>query len=110
MKTIDDENHKKSPEELEYAIRQLVSNAVSSNEVVDIFSAAGLKKPDISILTDEFMAEVRGMPQKNLAVELLAKLLKSEIKNPKMRQNLVQSRSFVEMLEQSLKKYREQGN
>lgn len=105
MKTIDDENHKKSPEELEYAIRQLVSNAVSSNEVVDIFSAAGLKKPDISILTDEFMAEVRGMPQKNLAVELLAKLLKSEIKNPKMRQNLVQSRSFVEMLELSLKKY-----
>ncbi len=105
VKTIDDENHKKSPEELEYAIRQLVSNAVSSNEVVDIFSAAGLKKPDISILTDEFMAEVRGMPQKNLAVELLAKLLKSEIKNPKMRQNLVQSRSFVEMLELSLKKY-----
>lgn len=105
VKTIDDENHKKSPEELEYAIRQLVSNAVSSNEVVDIFSAAGLKKPDISILTDEFMAEVRGMPQKNLAVELLAKLLKSEIKSPKLRQNLVQSRSFVEMLELSLKKY-----
>lgn len=105
VKTIDDENHKKSPEKLEYAIRQLVSNAVSSNEVVDIFSAAGLKKPDISILTDEFMAEVRGMPQKNLAVELLAKLLKSEIKSPKLRQNLVQSRSFVEMLEQSLKKY-----
>ncbi len=105
VKTIDDENRKKSPEELEYAIRQLVSNAVSSNEVVDIFSAAGLKKPDISILTDEFMAEVRGMPQRNLAVELLAKLLKAEIKNPRMRQNLVQSRSFVEMLEQSLKKY-----
>jgi type I restriction enzyme R subunit len=82
VKNPDGEKSKKNPEELEYAIRQLVSSAVSSNEVIDIFSAAGLKKPDISILTDDFMAEVRGMPQKNLAVELLAKLLKSEIRSP----------------------------
>lgn len=104
-KAIDDEDKRKSPEEVDFAIRQLVSNAVSSDQVVDIFSAAGLKKPDISILTDEFLAEVKGMPQRNLAVELLAKLLKNEIKNPKTKKNIVLSRSFVEMLETSLKKY-----
>jgi type I restriction enzyme, R subunit len=98
-------DNKKSPEEIDYAIRQLVSGAVYSDQVIDIFSAAGLKKPDISILTDEFLAEVKGMPQRNLAVELLAKLLKGEIKNPKNRKNIVQSRTFVEMLEESLKKY-----
>jgi len=80
------------------AIRQFVSNAASSIEVIDIFSTAGLKKPDICILTDAFIAQVHGMPQKNLVVELLAKLFKSKIKNPKMRQNIVQSRSFVEIL------------
>ena len=69
-----------SDEELEHAIRQIVSKAVVSDEVVDIFAAAGLKKPDISILSDEFLAEVRGMPQRNLAVELLQKLLKGEIR------------------------------
>ena len=67
-------------EDLDHAIRQIVSAAVASDEVVDIFAAAGLKKPDISILSDEFLAEVRGMPQRNLAVELLRKLLKDEIK------------------------------
>lgn len=102
--TVDDD-HKKSPDEVDLAIRQLVSGAVASDQVIDVFSAAGLKKPDISILTDEFLAEVKGMPQKNLAVELLAKLLKNEIKNPKNKKNLIQSRSFVEMLEESLKKY-----
>jgi type I restriction enzyme R subunit len=102
--TIDDD-HKKSPDEVDLAIRQLVSGAVASDQVIDVFSAAGLKKPDISILTDEFLAEVKGMPQRNLAVELLAKLLKNEIKNPKNKKNLIQSRSFVEMLEESLKKY-----
>ena len=69
----------KPDEELDHAIRQIVSQAVASDEVVDIFAAAGLKKPDISILSDEFLAEVRGMPQRNLAVELLQKLLKGEI-------------------------------
>lgn len=102
--TVDDD-HKKSPEEVDLAIRQLVSGAVASDQVIDVFSAAGLQKPDISILTDEFLAEVKGMPQKNLAVELLAKLLKNEIKNPKNKKNLIQSRSFVEMLEEALKKY-----
>ena len=60
---------KKTGEELDAAIRQIISRAVVSDEVVDIFAAAGLKKPDISILSDQFLAEVRGMPQKNLAVE-----------------------------------------
>ena len=71
---------RKTDEELDHAIRQIISRAVVSDEVVDIFAAAGLKKPDISILSDEFLAEVRGMPQRNLAVELLQKLLKGEIK------------------------------
>ncbi len=104
-KATNGDDKKKSPEELDLAIRQLVSGAVDSDQVVDIFSAAGLKKPDISILTDEFLAEVKGMPHRNLAVELLAKLLKGEIKSPKSRKNLIQSRSFAEMLEEALKKY-----
>jgi type I restriction enzyme R subunit len=95
---------RKTDEELEHAIRQIISKAVVSDEVVDIFAAAGLKKPDISILSDEFLAEVRGMPQRNLAVELLQKLLKGEIKN-RSRRNLVQARSFAEMLEQAIRKY-----
>ena len=95
---------KKTDEELDHAIRQIISNAVVSEEVVDIFSAAGLKKPDISILSDEFLAEVRGMPQRNLAVELLQKLLKGEIKT-RAKRNVVQSRSFAELLEASLRRY-----
>jgi type I restriction enzyme R subunit len=71
---------------------------------VDIFAAAGLKKPDISILSDEFLAEVQGMPQKNLAVELLRKLLSGEIKT-RLRRNVVQARSFAELLEQAIRKY-----
>ena len=63
----------KSPEELELAVRQIVSRAISSDKVIDIFDAAGLKKPDISILSDEFLAEVQHLPQRNLAVELLQK-------------------------------------
>ena len=72
--------------------------------VIDIFAAAGLEKPDISILSDEFLAEVQGMPQRNLAVELLQKLLKSEIVS-RRRKNIVQARSFAEMLEHSLRRY-----
>jgi type I restriction enzyme R subunit len=94
----------KTDEELDHAIRQIISKAVVSGEVVDIFAAAGLKKPDISILSDEFLAEVRGMPQRNLAVELLRKLLAGEIKT-RSRRNVVQARSFAEMLERALKKY-----
>jgi type I restriction enzyme R subunit len=95
---------RKTDEELDHAIRQIVSRAVISDEVVDIFAAAGLKKPDISILSDEFLAEVRGMPQRNLAVELLRKLLSGEIKG-RARRNVVQARSFAELLEQTVRKY-----
>jgi type I restriction enzyme R subunit len=94
----------KSDIELDHAIRQIVSQAVVSDEVVDIFAAAGLKKPDISILSDEFLAEVQHMPQRNLAVELLQKLLSGEIKT-RRRKNLVQARSFAELLEQSIRRY-----
>jgi type I restriction enzyme R subunit len=94
----------RADEELEHAIRQIVSKAIVSEEVVDIFAAAGLRKPDISILSDEFLAEVRGMPQRNLAVELLQKLLKGEIR-ARRRRNVVQARSFAELLEQAIRKY-----
>jgi type I restriction enzyme R subunit len=95
---------RRSPEEIELAIRQIVSKAVSSDEVIDIFAAAGLKKPDISILSDEFLAEVRGMPQRNLAVEMLRKLLEGEIKT-RSRKNVVQARSFAELLENAITRY-----
>jgi type I restriction enzyme R subunit len=95
---------KKTGEERDAAIRQIISRAVASDEVVDIFAAAGLKKPDISILSDQFLAEVRGMPQKNLAVELLRKLLSGEIK-VRSRKFLIQSKSFAGMLEQAIRKY-----
>ena len=91
-------------EELDHAVRQIVSRAVASEGVIDIFAAAGLKKPDISILSDEFLAEVRGMPRRNLAVELLQKLLKGELA-ARRRKNVVQARSFAEMLEQTLRRY-----
>jgi type I restriction enzyme R subunit len=88
----------------ELAIRQIVSNAIVSEDVVDIFAAAGLKKPDISILSDEFLAEIQAMPQRNLAVELLQKLLKGEIKT-RSRRNVVQARKFSELIEASLRRY-----
>lgn len=94
----------KSSDDMEHAIRQIVSKAISSDEVVDIFAAAGLDKPDISILSDEFLGDVRALPQKNLAVEMLRKLLNDEIK-ARSRKNLVQSKLFSEMLEQTIKKY-----
>ena len=88
----------------ELAIRQIVSNAIVSEDVVDIFAAAGLKKPDISILSDEFLAEIQAMPQRNLAVELLQKLLKGEIKI-RSRRNVVQARKFSDLIEASLRRY-----
>jgi type I restriction enzyme R subunit len=91
-------------EDLDHAIRQIVCRAISTDGVVDLFSAAGLKKPDISILSDEFLAEVRGMPYRNLAVELLRKLLNSELKL-RTKTNLVKSRLFSEMLEGAIRKY-----
>jgi len=91
-------------EDLDHAVRQIISRAVAPEGVVDIFAAAGLKTPDISILSDGFLAEVRGMPQRNLAAELLQKLLKGEIKQ-RQRKNVVQARSFSEMLEQTIHRY-----
>jgi len=94
----------KNQENLDTAIRQIISRAVASDQVVDIFAAAGLKNPDISILSDEFLDEVRGMPHRNLALELLKKLINDELKT-RSRKNLVQARSFAEMLEQTIRRY-----
>ncbi len=95
---------RKTQEDLDLAVRQIVSRAVAPEGVMDIFAAAGLQKPDISILSDEFLAEVRGMPQRNLAVELLRKLLSGEIQT-RRKKNVVQARSFAQMLEESIRKY-----
>ena len=101
-KRTTDEKH--TQEELDLAVRQIVSSAVASEGVMDIFAAAGLEKPDISVLSDEFLAEVRGMERRNLAIELLQKLLKGEV-STRRRKNVVQARSFAEMLEQTLRRY-----
>ena len=95
---------RKASGDLDRAIRQIVSRAITSDEVVDIFAAAGLQNPDISILSEQFLAEVRGMPHKNLAVELLRKLLHDEVK-ARARHNLVQARSFAELLEKAVRRY-----
>ena len=97
-------NGARSKEETDHAVRQIISQAVASEGVMDIFAAAGLEKPDISVLSDEFLAEVKGMPQRNLAVELLQKLLKGELAT-RRRKNVVQARSFADMLEQTLRRY-----
>ncbi len=94
----------RTEEELDLAVRQIISRAVASEGVMDIFAAAGLDKPDISVLSDEFLAEVQGMPHRNLAVELLQKLLSGEVSN-RRRKNVVQARSFAEMLERTLRRY-----
>ena len=99
------EGEARPEEELDHAVRQIVSRAVASEGVLDIFAAAGLEKPDISILSEQFLAEVRGMKQRNLAVELLQKLLRGELA-ARRRKNVVQARSFAEMLEQTLRRYR----
>lgn len=91
-------------EELNQAVQQIISRAVAPEGVLDIFTAAGIKKPDISILSDEFLAEVKGLPQKNLAVELLKKLLSGEIQT-RRRKNLIQGRSFSEMLDKTIRRY-----
>jgi type I restriction enzyme R subunit len=96
--------HELQAEDVEQAIRQIISRAVASDEVIDIFKAAGLKKPDISILSDEFLAELQNMPQRNVAIELLRKLLNDEIKI-RSRKNIVLSRSFLEMLERTIRSY-----
>jgi type I restriction enzyme R subunit len=96
---------RKSSEDLDHAVRQLVAKAIApEGEIIDVFSAAGLKQPDISILSDQFLAEVRGLKYKNVAAELLAKLLGDEIK-VRSKRNLIQSREFSEMLKKTLNAY-----
>ncbi len=96
---------RKSPEDLDAAIRQLVSKAIlAEGQIIDVFTAAGLKKPDISILSDQFLSEVRGLKHRNVAAELLEKLLNDEIK-VQSRRNLVQSQLFSDKLKQTLNAY-----
>lgn len=97
-------NRRLEDEQREYALRQIISKAVVSDEVVDIFAAAGVRKPNISILSDEFLEDVRRMNERNLAVELLERLLRDEIK-ARFRTNVVQSAKFTELLEQALARY-----
>ncbi len=95
---------KRTDEEREHAIRQIIGNAVVSNEVVDIFDAVGLEKPNIGLLDDEFLAEVRNLPEKNLAVELLERLLEGEIKS-RFSTNVVQQKKFSELLTNVVTRY-----
>jgi len=94
----------RSDADMESAIKQIVNQALSSDQVIDIFDAAGIKKPEISILSDEFMLEIKGMKHRNLALELLKKLLNDEIKT-RSKTNLVKSKALLEMLESSIKRY-----
>ena len=104
MKLMSDDNKKKTISQLDVELNQLISKSISSNEVIDVLSSVGLSKPDISILSDEFLEELKGMKQKNLAVELLNRLLKGNIKSFSKR-NLVQSRKFSDLLAATLIKY-----
>ncbi len=88
----------RSDEEIETTIRQVIDRALVSEQVVDVFDAAGIKKPDISILSEEFLLELKGMEHKNVALEVLKKLLKDELKS-RSRKKLVKSKSLMEMLE-----------
>lgn len=94
----------KDMDELNTALQQIVSRAVASTEMVDIFAAAGLKNPEISILSDEFLAEVKGLERKNLAFEMLKKLLKDQIRS-RSSKNVVQAKNFTEMLENTIQRY-----
>jgi len=94
----------KTDEEIETTIRQVIDKALISEPVIDVFDAAGIKKPDISILSDEFLMEVKDMEHKNIAVEVLKKILNDEIKS-RSKKNLVQSKTLMELLEKSIKQY-----
>ena len=94
----------RTDEELDHAVRQIVSRAVAPEGVLDIFAAAGLDKPDVSILSEDFLADVRGMQRRNLAVELLQKLLTGELAT-RRRKNVAQARSFADMLDQTIRRY-----
>ncbi len=102
---ISDRNESgKTNDEMDTAIKQIISEAITADNVIDIFDAAGLKKPNIEILDERFLQELKDLPQKNLAVELLKKLLKDEIKK-RTKINLVESKKFSEMLEDAIKRY-----
>ena len=103
VKIIDDPKQR-TDEEIETAIRQIISEAITSDDVIDVFDAAGLKKPNIEILDEKFLKELKNMPQKNLAAELLKRLLKDQIRVI-MKVNLVQSKKFSEMLDDAVKRY-----
>jgi type I restriction enzyme R subunit len=94
----------KSDEDIETAIKRIVDKAVAVEGVIDIFDAAGIKKPDISILSDEFLQEVQGMKQKNVALELLKKILADDLRM-RSKKNMIQSKKLSEMLERAIKKY-----
>lgn len=94
----------KTDEEIETTIRQVIDRALVSEQVIDVFDAAGIKKPDISILSEEFLLELKGMEHKNVALEVLKKLLNEEIK-ARAKKNLVKSKSLMEMLEDAIKRY-----
>ena len=94
----------RTDDEIETTIRQVIDKALVSEQVIDVFDAAGIKKPDISILSEDFLMELKGMEHKNVALEVLKKLLNDEIKS-RSKKNLVKSRSLMEMLENSIKKY-----
>lgn len=104
VKISDKNEGRKSDDEMETAIKQIISEAITADNVIDIFDAAGLKKPNIEILDEKFLQELKALPQKNLAVELLKKLLKDEIKK-RTRINLVESKKFSEMLEEAIQRY-----
>lgn len=94
----------RTDEEIETTIRQVIDKALVTEQVIDLFDAAGIKKPDISIFSEEFLAELKGMKHKNIAIEVLKKLLNDEIKS-RARTNLVQGKTLMEMLENAIKKY-----
>jgi len=94
----------RTDEEIETTIKQVIDKALVTEQVIDIFDAAGLKKPDISILSEEFLMEVKKMEHKNVALEVLKRLLNDEIKT-RMKKNLVQSRTLMDMLEESIRRY-----
>jgi len=101
---FDDQTKTRTNEEIETAIRQIINDAIISSEVIDVFDAAGIKKPDISILSDEFLDEILHMERKNLALELLKRLLNDEIKS-RSQFNLVQGKKFSDMLAEAVKRY-----
>lgn len=101
---FDETTKTRTNEEIETAIRQIINDAIISSEVIDVFDAAGIRKPDISILSDEFLSEIQGMERRNLALELLKRLLNDEIKT-RGQMNMVQGRKFSEMLAEAVKRY-----